>query len=321
MSQYIIRRLIIALPMLVLITMVNFVMQNLAPGDPLDYLVPVEQRAELKMTGEDIQTLRVKFGLDKPVVVRYFLWLKELVRGNFGYSVIERRNVSDILKQRLPHTLELTLFSMIAANFWATLAGIIAALRQYSLVDYVLTIISFTLSGIPQFFVGLTFILVFAVKLHWLPLAGVRTPNVPFNLWDHLKHLIMPVIVLSLPAASVLRQARSAMLEEMNKDYAVAARAKGLSERVVNFRHVLRNALLPLVTLYGLQLPAFIAGSVIVETIFAWPGMGRMAVDSAVTKDYPSLMAITSIAAVMVLVANLVTDIAYAWVDPRIRFD
>jgi peptide/nickel transport system permease protein len=321
MTQYIARRLLIAIPMLLLITLVNFVMQNLAPGDPLDYLVPVTMRAELRMDEEDIANLRAKFGLDKPIVVRYFIWLGQVVRGNFGYSVLERRDVSDILSERLPHTLELALLSLLLANFWAILAGVIAALKQYSVTDYVLTIISFTLSGIPQFFTALAFILIFAVQLHWLPLAGIRTPNVPFDLWDHIRHLIMPVIVLSLPAASMLRQARSAMLEEMNKDYALVARSKGLKERTVNFRHVLRNALLPLITLLGLQLPNLIAGSVIVETIFAWPGMGKLSVDAAVTKDYPTLMAITTITAVMVLAANLITDIAYAWIDPRIRYD
>jgi len=321
MTQYITRRLLLAIPMMILITLVNFVMQNLAPGDPLNYLVPVGMRAELKMDEDDIQALRVRFGLDKPIVVRYFIWLGQLLRGNFGYSIIDRCDVSDLLKRRLPNTLELAFLSMILSNFWASLAGIVAALKQYSVIDYVLTVISFALSGIPQFFTGLVFILIFAVKLHWLPLAGIRTANVPFELWDHIKHLIMPVTVLSLPAASLLRQARSAMLEEMNKDYAVVARSKGLTDRTVNFRHVLRNALLPLVTLYGLQLPVLIGGSVIVETIFAWPGMGRLAVDSAVMKDYATLMAITTITAFMVLGANLVTDVAYASVDPRIRYD
>lgn len=321
MTQYIARRLVIAIPMLILITLVNFVMQNLAPGDPLNYLVPVTMRAEMQMNEDDIQALRVKFGLDKPIVVRYFLWMKEVFRGNLGYSIIERRDVSDLLAKRLPNTLELTILAFILSNFWATLAGIIAALKQYSVTDYVLTVISFTLSGIPQFFTGLVFILIFAVQLRWLPLAGIRTANIPFNLWDHVKHLIMPVLVLSLPAASLLRQARSAMLEEMNKDYATVARSKGLAERTINFRHVLRNAMLPLVTLFGLQLPALIGGSVIVETIFAWPGMGKLSVDSAVMKDYSTLMAITSITAIMVLGANLITDISYAWVDPRIRYE
>ena len=167
----------------------------------------------------------------------------------------------------------------------------------------------------------MVFILIFAVQLGWLPLAGMRTPNVPFDLWDHIKHLIMPVIVLSLPAASVLRQARSAMLEEMNKDYAVVARAKGLSR--AHDQLPARAAQCPAAPGHavGLQLPALIAGSVIVETIFAWPGMGRLAVDAAVTKDYPVLMAVTTITAVMVLGANLITDIAYAWVDPRIRYN
>jgi peptide/nickel transport system permease protein len=321
MGQYIARRLLIAVPMLVLITLVNFAMQNLAPGDPLDYLVPVSMRAELKLNEQDIQAMRERFGLDKPIVARYFIWLGQLVRGNFGYSVLERRDVSDLLKERLPNTLELAILSMIFAWTWAGLAGIIAALKQYSLTDYSLTFLSFTLSGIPQFFTGLIFILIFSMTLRWLPLAGTRTPNVPFNLVDHARHLILPVIVLSLPAASVLRQSRSAMLEEMNKDYALVARAKGLSERTVNYRHVLRNAMLPLVTLFGLQLPALIGGAVIVETIFAWPGMGKLSVDSAVTKDYPTLMAITFITALIVLGANLLTDIAYAWVDPRIRYN
>ena len=321
MGHYIARRLLIALPMLVLITMVNFAMQNLAPGDPLDYLVPVEMRAEMDLTGKDIEALRARFGLDKPIVVRYFIWLSQLVRGNFGYSVLERRDVSDLLRERLPNTLELAILSMIFAWTWAGLAGIIAALKQYSVTDYSLTFLSFTLSGIPQFFTGLIFILIFSMTLGWLPLAGTRTPNQPFNLLDHARHLILPVIVLSLPAASVLRQSRSAMLEEMNKDYALVARAKGLSERTVNTRHVLRNALLPLVTLFGLQLPVLIGGAVIVETIFSWPGMGKLSVDSAITKDYPTLMAITFITAIIVLTANLLTDIAYAWVDPRIRYN
>ncbi|NLE45076.1 MAG: ABC transporter permease [Chloroflexi bacterium] len=321
MGQYVIRRLLIIFPMLILITLVNFTMQNLAPGDPLDYLVPVTMRAEMQMNEQDIAILRARYGLDKPIFVRYVLWLKEIVQGNFGYSIIEKRDVSDMLAERLPNTLELAILSMFLANLWATIAGVIAALKQYSVVDYTLTVISFTLSGIPQFFVGLVFILIFAVQLHWLPLAGIRTANVPFDLWDHTKHLIMPVVVLSLPAASVLRQARSAMLEELNKDYAVVARSKGLAERTINTRHVFRNALLPLITLYGLQLPQLLGGSVIVETIFEWPGMGKLGVDSAVMKDYSTLMAITSITAVMVLLANLITDISYAWVDPRIRYN
>ena len=321
MSQYIVRRLIIVLPMLFLITLVNFAMQNLAPGDPLDYLVPITMRGDLRLTEEDIQEMRVQFGLDKPIVVRYLVWVKELLRGNFGRSIAERRDVADLLKERLPNTLELALASMLLANFWAILAGIVAALRQYSITDYALTVISFTLSGIPQFFTALILIVVVSVQFHLLPFAGRRTPNIPFDWWDHIQHMILPVIVLSLPAASLLRQARSAMLEEMNKDYAVVARAKGLSERAVNFRHVLRNAMLPLVTIIGLSLPGLISGAVIVETMFAWPGMGKLGVDAAIGKDYPSLMAITTIMAVMLLAANLITDIAYAYVDPRIRYD
>jgi peptide/nickel transport system permease protein len=263
--------------------------------------------------------MRVQFGLDKPIVVRYFVWVKEFVSGNFGYSILERRAVSDMIKQRLPNTLELAVVAWLLSHTWATLAGVVAALKQYSVVDYVLTIISFTLSGMPQFFTAIILIVIFAAELRWLPISGRVTPNVPFNWGDHIQHMILPVIVLSLPAASLLRQARSAMLEEMNKDYAVVARAKGLSERVVNYRHVLRNALLPLVTLAGLSLPSLIGGAVIVEKMFAWPGMGKMAVDSAVSKDYPSLMAIVTISGVVLLGANLLTDIAYAWVDPRIR--
>jgi peptide/nickel transport system permease protein len=321
MTQYIARRLLIAIPMLFLITLVNFVMQNLAPGDPLDYVVPIEVRAQMKMTAEDIEILRARYGLDKPIIARYFSWMKELLRGNFGYSVLESRNVSAILAERVPNTLELAFISLLFAQLWSNTLGIVAALRQYSIFDYLITIVSFTLSGIPQFFTGLVFILVFAVALHWLPLAGIRTPNMPFQFWDHFKHLIMPVLVLSLPAASQLRQARSAMLEELNKDYAVVARAKGLTERTINMRHVLRNAMLPLVTCIGLSLPSLIGGAVIVETIFAWPGMGQLSVQSAVRKDYPILMAITTITAVIVLGANLITDVAYAWVDPRIRYD
>jgi len=320
MTQYIARRLLISIPMLILITLVNFIMQNLAPGDPLDYLVPVEVRAQLKLSGKDIETLRARYGLDKPIIVRYVVWMGQLVRGNFGYSALKGQNVSDLLRQRLPNTLELAVLSLLFAYTWSTAAGIIAALKQYSFLDYLLTVVSFTLSGIPQFFTGLVFILIFAVQLHWLPFAGISEPNAPFSLWDHIRHLIMPVVVLSLPAASQLRQARSAMLEELNKEYAVVARAKGLSERTINVRHVLRNALLPLVTLLGLSLPTLVAGAVIVETIFAWPGMGKLEVDAAVTKDYPVLMAVTTIMAFMVLVSNLITDVAYAWVDPRIRY-
>ena len=321
MTQYIARRLLMIIPMLVLITLVNFVMQNLAPGDPLDYLVPIEIRAQMKMNVQDIENLRAHYGLDKPIVVRYFRWMGELLQGNFGYSVLEGRNVSDMLAERVPNTLELALISLTFAMLWSNALGIVAALKQYSITDYVITVFAFTFSGIPAFFTGLAFILIFAVYLRWLPLAGIRTPNVPFDLWDHIRHLIMPVIVLSLPAASQLRQARSAMLEELNKDYATVARAKGLAERTINTRHVLRNALLPLVTCVGLALPTLMAGSVIVEMIFAWPGMGLLTVESAVRKDYPPLMAVTTLMAVMVLGANLITDIAYAWVDPRIRYD
>jgi peptide/nickel transport system permease protein len=321
MTQYIGRRLVLVIPMVFLITIVNFVMQNLAPGDPLDYLVPFETRAALRMTGEDIQNLRHRYGLDQPIIVRYFLWMKEIAQGNFGYSVMMQRNVSDLLKERLPNTLELAFISTILAYLWATIAGIVAALKQYSWIDYLLTVISFLLSGIPQFFTALMFVLIFSVALHWFPLAGIRTPNAPFSLGDHIMHLILPVLVLTLPAASVLRQARSAMLEELHKDYAVVARAKGLHERTINYKHVLRNALLPLVTMLGLSIPSLIAGAVIVETIFAWPGMGRLEVEAAVRKDYPVLMSITTITAIIVLLSNLITDVAYAWVDPRIRYN
>jgi peptide/nickel transport system permease protein len=318
--QYILRRILLAVVMLFGITVINFVVANMAPGDPLSRMV----NPELGIPRSQLEQLEKQFGLDRPLPVRYVYWLKEAVTGNLGYrmSVQDHRPVAEVLADRIPRTIELMVASIFIANAVGIAFGIISALRRYSVIDYVLTVIAFLGISTPGFFVALGLIYLMAARLGWFPTSGVRSPLIEPSLTDHLRHLVLPASALAIEyVAGMMRQARASMLEVLHQEYIVTARAKGLKERVIILRHALRNAALPLITLFGLYLPGLLGGAIIIETIFAWPGMGNLAIDAVQGRDYNMLMAITMVGATMVLVTNLVVDIAYAYIDPRITYD
>ncbi len=319
MGRYILRRVFISIPVLFGITLVTYLIVSLAPGDPVSALIDPEQAAVLGPGWMEQQ--RAELGLDKPLPVRYGLWLKEVVTGNLGYSFSDRQPVSDKISERIWPTLKLMLTVQLLALAIGVPIGVLSAIRQYSLLDYAATVFGFATISIPAFFLALAGIYLFAIQLRWLPSAGMATIGQPPSLVDSLRHLILPATVLGLAqAAPLIRYTRSSMLETVRQDYVRVARAKGLSERVVISRHALRNALVPLVTVIALTLPQLLGGTVIIEQIFAWPGMGTLAIKAVRARDYPTIMAINLLGAVLVLVSSLVADVIYAWIDPRISY-
>lgn len=319
MTQYIIRRTLISIPLLFFLSIASFIIINSTPGDPITAMIdPMDL---LHMPPGDIERRREELGLNKPMVVRYFLWAKEVVQGNLGYSLQTRQPVFDMYKNRLPATMALMFAALGLGIASGILAGIISALRQYSRLDYSLTISAFFMVSIPEFFFALSGLLIFAVVLGWLPTAGMWTPggDIGFN-WDLIHHSILPILALSLrDIAGYMRYTRASVLDALSSDFVTTARAKGLPERIVLFRHVVRNALIPIVTILGLSLPALVGGALIIETIFSWPGVGLLGYTALLQRDYPVQLGLLLIGATLVLIANLITDLAYAWVDPRIR--
>ena len=305
MGQYLLRRLMISIPVLLGITLVTYVIVNMAPGDPVTALIDPEQAASLGPGY--IEQQREKLGLNDPLPVRYGKWLQQIATGNLGYSYADRQPILDKISGRIWPTLKLMLTVQLLALLIALPIGVISALRQYSWIDYISTIFGFATISIPSFFLALAAIYLFAVKLGWLPAGGMATVGQPPSFVDSLKHLILPAVVLGLSqAAPLIRYTRSSMLETVRQDYVRVARSKGLSERKVIISHAMRNALIPLVTIIALGLPQLLGGTVIIEQIFSWPGMGTLA--------------ITLIGAVTIVVSSLVADLLYAWIDPRIKY-
>ena len=321
MRQYILQRLLLAVPLLLGITVITYTIINVAPGDPITALINPEELALLSQA--ELQARREDLGLNKPLPVRYLLWLKELGRGNLGFSIQNRRPVAQLILARLPASLALSATSIVLAMTLGVALGVVSALKQYSALDYVLTVAAFFGLSVPGFFFALMGIFIFGVKLQWLPVFGMWTPGRPTTLnLDLLHHAVLPVMALTIThVAGYMRYARAATLDALAGDYVTTARAKGLSGAVVLWVHVFRNALLPLVTIAGLVLPGLISGSFIIETIFSWPGIGQLGYTAILQRDYPLQMGIALMAAVAVLLANLLTDIAYSLVDPRIRYD
>ena len=333
MTTYIIRRILLIFPILFIITVINFGLMHLAPGDPTQFMLPPDiafehieitidghgYRYEAKEGYEDY--LKEKLGLDKPVHVQYLRWLQNLSQGNFGRSMIDQADVFEEMVRRLPVTLRLTVTSLAVSLVVGLGLGILSALYQYSLFDVVTTVISFLFLSLPGFFFLLLAIWVFALQFNWLPASGMYSIAGDRGLWDSLKHMILPVTVLGLGgSAGFIRFARTSMLEVMGEDYVRTAQAKGLPERVVIVRHAFRNALMPIVTITSYRLPALFAGSVLVERLANWPGIGRWVLDAALSKDYPVMMANVFVIAILTLIANLIADITYAFVDPRIAY-
>ena len=320
MGKYLLRRLVISVPILFGITVFTFLMVNLAPGDPVAALIDPETASQLGPEWYELQ--RARLGLDAPLPVRYVRWVTQLVQGNFGFSTFDRLPVLDKIGARVWPTLYLMITVQIISLSIAIPVGIISALKQYSFLDYVVTVFGFAAISIPSFFLALGGIYIFSLKLGWLPVANMRTLGQEPSFGNYIHHLILPATVLGLAnAAPLIRYVRSSMLEVVRQDYVRVARAKGLGEWVVIMSHAARNALIPLITVVALTLPALLGGTVIIETIFAWPGMGQLAISAVRNRDYPMIMALNLIIATLILLSNLLADLLYAVADPRIKYD
>jgi peptide/nickel transport system permease protein len=318
MAHYLIRRLLIAIPSLLGISVVLFTVLALAPGDPFEELatnpnVPPEVRT----------ALRIKFGLDDPVPVRYVRWITAMAQGDWGFSFVSRVDVDKLILQRLPTTLFVIGSAQILAILIAIPVGVFAATRPYSIFDQIANTLAFIGFSLPTFFTGLLLILVFSIYLDWLPFvyrSDVAATGWRWY-WEHLRQAIMPIAVLGLfQAASLTRYTRSAVLDVIRLDYVTTARAKGLSEGVVVVKHVVRNALIPVVTLVALQMPAIFGGAIVTEQIFRIPGIGSLLISSILANDTPVVMAVTFVFACLVVFFNLIADVLYGWLDPRITF-
>jgi len=318
MRRYLVRRVLTSVPVFIGITIIMFFLINSAPGDPLVALLSPEAIRDEQM----LQQIRHQLGLDKPMPVRYAIWFGQMMRGNLGSSFVSGRPVAEEIRLRLPSTLELMAVALGLAILIGLPLGIVTALRQYSLLDYLLTVGGFFWVSVPIFFLGLALLYIFALKLGLFPISGMQTAGEPFSVADNLWHLVLPAIaVATTNIAGFMRYSRSSMLDVIRQDYVTTARAKGLAERVVMVRHAFRNALLPIVTLIGLTLPNIFGGAVITETIFQWPGIGMLYVQAVRGRDYNLTMGISFFSALLILSSNLLADLAYAWVDPRIRYD
>lgn len=323
MLAYALRRLLLAIPLLLGITFVSFVVIQLAPGDPTQMQFGDQNIERSKVAWEQINK---EYGLDKPLHVQYWNWLTRLVRLDFGRSFAPHgRPVLSMIAERLPITLLLNIVEMLIIVATAVPIGALSATRQYSTFDKVTTIFVFVGFATPDFWLALLLMILFGVQLGWLPISGLRSMNWEYlSFWqqqaDFLSHLALPILVATFGGlAGFSRYMRQSMLEVVRQDYIQSARAKGLAERVVIGKHALRNALLPIVTILGLSLPTLIGGSVIVESIFAIPGMGQLMVQAAFERDYPVLMGNLVIVSTITLLANLAADVVYGLVDPRIR--
>jgi peptide/nickel transport system permease protein len=319
--RYIIRRVLLAIPLLWGLATITFFLVRLAPGDPLALYYNPEIDPSV------MEAVRERLGLDQPLHIQYVKWIGALAQGELGVSFKHHRPVAEILAETLPNTLLLTGLALLFDLGLGVLLGVVAATRQYSKVDHGTSLLALFLYSMPGFWLGLMMIILFALKLGWLPASQMQSVDAEFlpflpRLLDQAAHLVMPVFVLGIAsAASVARYMRASLLEVIRQDYIRTARAKGLSERRVVFNHALRNALLPIITLLGLYLPFLISGAVVTETIFAWPGMGRLTIDAIFSRDYPVVMAANLLAGVMVVFGNLVADVLYGIADPRIRFE
>ena len=318
MYRWIVRRILISIPVLLGITVLGFAFVRLAPGDPVRMMINPEYMAG--GAEEYVARLRAELGLDKPMPIQYVAWLGEVAKGNLGYSYFDRRPVGDIVKERVWPTVELMGTALLVALCIGVPIGLLAAIHQYSALDYVSAVISLATISTPSFFLGLAAIYIFSLKLNLLPTSGMFTAGTPRSLGDDLHHLLLPAAILGLNLSGPFaRYARSSLLEVIRQDYLTTARAKGLRERLIIVRHALPNALIPLITVIGIQIPALFAGAVVIEQIFSWPGMGQLALASITQRDYPVLTGFILIVAVLVLISNLLADVAYAVVDPRIR--
>lgn len=300
MTKYIFKRLLQLIPLLIGITVITFFIMHMAPGDPTAlYTDP-------NIKPEELTRIRANWGLDKPVPVQYFIWLKNAAKLDFGYSYISGKPVIEEISERLPNTLLLMSISFALILLISIPVGVISAVRKGSAFDNIFTIVSFVFMSIPSFWLALILMMIFSLRLGWLP---------PFG------NIVLPVATMVITGlAGITRYQRASMLEVLKQEYIKVARAKGLPERTVLYKHALRNALIPIVTLLGLSLPDLFGGAFIIETIFAWPGMGRLGVSAVFSRNYPVIMGIAVFTSVLIVLGSLLADIGYAMVDPRIRY-
>ncbi len=315
MATYLLRRLFQSAVLLVIVTVIAFGLMHLAPGGPESVYA-----LSPSMTPADLERIRVSYGLDQPLPVQYAKWATGMASGDWGRSYRDSRPVRDVILDRVPATLELTVSALLLAIVVGVAIGMLGALRQHSAADYLSTIGAMLALSIPTFWFGLMVIWLFAERLGWIPSGGRSTLGAAFSLGDRLHHLVAPVVVLGLVlVATWSRYTRAALLETINQDYVRTARAKGLANHTVVLGHAFRNAVTPLVTLAGLQIPFLFSGALVTESVFTWPGMGRLFVDSLGYRDYPVLMGVLVVTAFLVIVGNLLADLVVAVVDPRIR--
>lgn len=318
MATYIIRRLFVALITLWLLTIIIFSVLRLLPGDPL--IIFLGQSASSgNMTMEQLAKLRVEYGLDKPLVVQYLTWIFGVFHGNLGTSINYHEQVSTLMLKRFPVTLHLSLVAFAIHSVFGIALGLIAAVRRGTWIDAAATTCANLLVTVPVFWLGLLLMYFFGLRLGWLPIAGYTSPFVDF--WMSTKQIIMPVICLSVTSLAVnARQMRSSMLEIVRQDYVRTAWSKGLRERTIILRHALKPSLIPVITVLGMGVGTVFAGSVITETIFAIPGVGRLLVSSIFAQDYVVIQSCTLVLTSIIILVNLIVDISYGWIDPRIRY-
>jgi len=301
------------IPVLILVSFAVFSIIHLIPGDPAEIM------AGSNATEEQVAALRHQYGLDQPILVQYLIWAKNILTGNLGNSLINGFPVSTLIRQRVPATVELALAAAIIGAMIALPLGIIAALRPGSMVDFGATLFSALSFAVPSFWLAILLILLFSLQLKWLPPSG--RPDFSEQPVEHIKALIMPALTLGIAmSAKLTRYLRSSMLDVLNQDYTRTARSKGLVERVIVVRHVLRNSLIPVITVFGLQIGDLLSGAIIIESIFAWPGVGRLTIQAIGWRDYSILQASVMFIVIAFLIVNLLTDLAYGFIDPRIRY-
>ena len=316
MGSYLLQRLFHGATVLIGVSLLVFIAVELAPGDVVDAILPPESYA----SEEAKEQMRERFGLNDPAPLRFVHWMGRTATGDLGYSLTSSEPVTDVIFRRLPATLQLVGFAMVLSIVIGIGSGIIAAVKQYSWIDYLMTFFSFLWLSIPAFFLGLLLIYTFAVKINWFPAFGASSAAADSAFLDRIHHLVLPGLTLGLElAAALTRYTRASMLDVLHTDYLRTARAKGVHERAVILRHALKNALIPVITVIAFRLPYLIGGAVIIETVFQWPGLGLLMLNAAVQKDYPLIMGLALIVTLVVVVSSFIADVAYSLVDPRIR--
>jgi len=314
-----VRRLLILIPLLFVICFLVYLGMFLTPGDPVSYMIGPEAMQNLKPA--ELEALKEALGLNQPFIIRFLLWLGGVMKGDFGYSLQSGVPIKNIVLARLPATLELSGVALLLSTVFGSLLGTVSALKRGSIGDNALTVAGMIGVSIPQFVFGLAAIVVFTLKLHWLPVGGRIEPD-DVTFWDRFPNLVMPSLVLAATmVAGVMRYSRSSMLDSMNREFIKTARSKGLPEWRVNFVHGFRVALLPVIVLIGFRLPMLLGGSVIVEQVFQWPGIGNEFVAAVRSYNYPLIMMIAFFSVFAVLIASFLIDLLTAWLDPRVKFE